>query len=316
MAQLDPAIQKFLDAFNKIPKEVMDNMSVADGRAAYLNFALMNAGEPLRMARVEDTQIFSRRSNVKIPIRIYTPILNKKLPALVYYHGGGWHRGNIATHDSICRYLSDYGEIIVISVEWRLAPEFAFGTGLDDCLDAYLWTHQNAEAYNIDPNRIAVGGDSAGGNMTAVTTQRLRDEGHGPQACFQLLCYPATDLTCSFPSYDEFSQGYFLTKERVISYATDYVKGSVALDNPIASPLKAKDFSNLPPAHIITAGYDPLRDEGHAYFEKLQAAGIPVTYKCYESMIHAFLHMSGSSPAVKVALMEIAAVLKKALYSK
>ncbi|MFN7710613.1 MAG: alpha/beta hydrolase [Holosporales bacterium] len=314
MAPLDPAVQKFLDAFNQIPKAVLDNMSISDGRTAYLNFALMNGGEPLRMARVEDTDIVSPRTQQKIPLRIYTPILNRKLPALVYFHGGGWHRGSIATHDSICRYLSTHAACIVVSVEWRLSPENPFSTGLDDCLDAYLWAHKNAQAYNMDPQRIAVGGDSAGGNMTAVTTQRLRDEKHGPQACFQLMCYPATDLTCSFPSYDTFAEGYFLTKDRVIAYATDYVKDKVALDHPMASPLKAKDFRDLPPAHIITAGYDPLRDEGHAYFEKLQAAGVPATYTCYESMIHAFLHMSGASPAVKEALIEIATVLKNALY--
>lgn len=312
-SKLDPNIKKFLDALNSDHTH-SKTVTVEEGRKAYLTFALSNAGVPLTMPKVEDLLIPGSDQNNKIPIRIYTPILGKTLPALIYYHGGGWQRGDIATHDSICRHLARFGECIVVSVQWRLAPEHKFPVGTNDCFVAYDWVIRNAKNYNIDATRLGIGGDSAGGNMAAVTIQRLR-ETKLEKPIFQLLCYPALDLSCSTWSYQEFAEGFFLTTERVKYYVNGYVNSPSEIENPLVSPLKQKDLTGLPKTHIITAGFDPLRGEGEEYAQLLKNSGIPVTYKCYESMIHAFLHMNGSVPAAEVALQEIGGVVKEALYS-
>jgi acetyl esterase len=311
-SKLDPNIKKFLDSINNQPHTLSKNIDIAAGREAYLMMALTTAGWPLKLARVEDLTVPTADGSYQIPIRIYTPELNKKLPALVYYHGGGWQRGDIATHDSICRHLAKFAGCIVVSVEWRLAPEHKFPTGPNDCLAVYEWVANNGDKYNIDVNRLAIGGDSAGGNMTAVTAQRLR-EINIIQPIFQLLLYPALDLSCSTWSYIDFAEGFFLTTERVKYYVNGYLSSPVDVDNPLASPGKQKDLSKLPRTHIVTAGFDPLRGEGEAYVHRLKDAGIPVTYTCYEGMVHAFLHMNHTVPAVEAALQEISGVLKDAL---
>lgn len=313
LTKLDPNIKKFLDTLNKIPNTHSQDISVEEGRKAYLIFALTNAGWPLTMARVEDLRVPSAETNQSIPIRIYTPVLNKSLPALIYYHGGGWQRGDIATHDSICRHLARFGECIVVSVQWRLAPEHKFPAGPNDCFVAYDWVVRHGKNYNIDTTRLAIGGDSAGGNMTAVTIQRLR-ETDIQKPIFQLLCYPALDLSCSTWSYNEYSEGFFLTTERVKYYVNGYVNSPSDINNPLVSPLKQKDLSGIPKTHIITAGFDPLRAEGELYAQHLKESGIPVTYKCYEDMVHAFLHMNDTVPAVETALQELGGVVKAALY--
>lgn len=313
ISKLDPNIKKFLDSINNVSHTHSSTVSVEDGRKAYLMFGLANAGWPLTMPRVEDVLIPSAELNHQVPIRIYTPILDKKLPALVYYHGGGWQRGDIATHDSICRHLAHFGQCIVVSVQWRLAPEHKFPTGPNDCFVAYDWVVRHGSKYNIDTTRLGIGGDSAGGNMTAITIQRLR-ESNIQKPIFQLLCYAALDLSCSTWSYKDYAEGFFLTTERVQYYVNGYINSSSEIENPLVSPLHQKDLSGIPKTHIITAGFDPLRGEGELYAQRLKEAGIPVTYKCYESMIHAFLHMNDSVPAVETALQELGGVLKEALY--
>ncbi len=311
-SKLDLNIQKFLNIVNSVPPAHAAAMTVAEGREAYLMLALSAAGWPLTLARVEDLTIPAPETTHQIPIRIYTPKLNQKLPALVYFHGGGWQRGDIATHDSICRHFAKFAECIVISVEWRLAPEHPFPSGLEDCLAAYTWVTQNAAQYNIDTTRLAIGGDSAGGNMTAVTTQRLRYIDI-VKPVFQLLLYPALDLSCSTWSYTDFAEKFFLTTEHVKAYVDCYINAAADISDPMVSPLKQPDLSNLPRTHLITAGFDPLRGEGEAYVQRLKDAGINVSYKCYEGMIHAFLHMNHTVPAVEDALQEISSILKDAL---
>ncbi len=310
---VNPQIQQFLDQFNAFMLTQPKQIPVEAGRLAYEHFSIMQSGIPLRLRRVEDLTIPVSNGSTQIPVRIYTPQLGVKLPALVYYHGGGWQRGSITTHDSISRNLAVKANCIVMSVEWRLAPEHKFPIGLEDCWDAYHWFLEHGpKDYNVDPQRIAIGGDSAGGNMTAVTIQRLRNE-NKQLPKFQLLLYAALDLGCSMPSYKTYADGYFLSAEHVQYYVDHYLNSRSEVDDPRASPLRAKDLSGLPATHIVTAGFDPLRAEGQAYYEKLKQFGVPATYQCYESMIHAFLHMTGTVPEVNQILDEIAARLKEGL---
>lgn len=313
MQTVNPQIQQFLDQFNAFMLTQPKQIPVEAGRLAYEHFSIMQSGIPLRLRRVEDLTIPVSKGSAQIPIRIYTPQLGVKLPALVYYHGGGWQRGSITTHDSICRNLAVKANCIVMSVEWRLAPEHKFPIGLEDCWDAYHWFLEHGpKDYNVDSQRVAIGGDSAGGNMTAVTIQRLKNE-NKQLPKFQLLLYAALDLGCSMPSYTTYADGYFLSAEHVQYYVDHYLNSRSEIDDPKASPLRAKDLSGLPETHVVTAGFDPLRAEGQAYYEKLKQFGVPTTYQCYESMIHAFLHMTGTVPEVNQIIDEIAARLKEGL---
>ena len=314
-SKLDPHIQKFLAKLNGIHVDPFDKSSqpdVAQGRHDYLMFSLTNAGWPLSLPRVEDVYIPSADPDHKIPVRIYTPKIDKRLPALIYYHGGGWQRGDLATHDSICRHFARYAECIVIAVQWRLAPEHRFPIGINDCYAAYQWVIQYGKNFNIDTACLAVGGDSAGGNMTAVTVQRLLSSDL-PKPVFQLLLYPSLDLSCSSWSYKDYAEGYFLTAAKVKYYVDGYLNPSDDVSNPLISPLKAPSLAGLPKTHIVTAGYDPLRGEAEMYVQRLREAGVTTTYQCYEGMIHAFLHMNDTVPAVEQALHEISHVLKAAL---
>lgn len=309
---VDPPIQQVLDILNKLPPIDIETYPVAKGREDYLKFSLLHAGWPLRLSRVEDLTIDNADGEHTMGIRIYTPELNKKLPALIYYHGGGWQRGDLATHDSICRHFATFGECIVVAVDWRLAPEHRHPKGINDCLTAYQWVIKNGEKYNIDTQRIGIGGDSAGGNMTAITAHRLRKMDI-QQPHFQLLLYASLDLTMQSSSYKDFAEGYFLTTDRTKFYIDKYINKPEDVEDPLFSPAKEKDLTGLPRTHIITAGFDPLRGESEAYAQRLEAAGNQVSYKCYETMIHAFLHMTHTSPAAKEAIQEISAVLKEAL---
>lgn len=324
ISKLDPNIKEFLDVLNAPAKSSAPHTSlnhdahatespVQEGRHNYLNFALAHAGWPLTLARVEDHTIPSSDPKVMMPIRIYTPTLNQKLPVMIFYHGGGWQRGDIATHDSICRHFARYSGAIVVSVGWRLAPEHKFPTGPNDCLSAYNWVAKHGADYHMDTTRIGISGDSAGGNMTAIVAQRLRGQ-DVVQPILQLMLYPSLDLSCSTQSYVDYAEGFFLTTERVKYYVANYVSSPADIALPECSPLKQKDLSNLPPAHIVTAGFDPLKDEGQAYAKRLEEAGIPTTHKCYEGFIHAFAHMNETSPAVEAALQEISDVIKSHLF--
>lgn len=314
LEQLDPHLKIFLDQLNQL-KYTTDSDTIEKGRRDYLTFALYHAGWPLEIARVEDKRIPSADPDVSLPIRIYTPELQTVLPALVYFHGGGWQRGDIATHDSICRHLANFAGCIVVSVQWRLAPEHLFPIGLNDAIKAYQWVITHGRKFNINTSCVAVGGDSAGGNITAALTLMLRDQ-LLQKPVFQLLLYPSLDLSCQGQSYKDYAEGFFLTTERVKFYISQYIRSPQDILDPLCSPLKALHLAELPPAHIVTCGFDPLKDEGEAYAKKLQAAGVPTTYHCYESLIHAALHMNDTVPAVEDALQEIAGVLQKGLRSQ
>jgi acetyl esterase len=225
---------------------------------------------------------------------------------MVYFHGGGWVVCDLNTHDVVCRRIARRAGAVVVSVDYRLAPEHKFPAAVVDCYAAVVWVEANAVRLGIDPNRIAVGGDSAGGNLGAVISLKSRDE-NGPAIALQVMVYPVTDLSSfTTSSYQEFAAGYQLTKADMEWFRDHYLPSSEDALNPYASPLLARDLRGLPPALIITAECDPLRDEGEAYARRLTAAGVPVTCTRYEGMIHPFFSFSGAIPQALDAIRQVA----------
>jgi len=246
--------------------------------------AISGLGSKPDMASVADRSCPGPACDV--PVRVYVPVDEPgPRPVLVYFHGGGWVIGDLETHDSTARKLAAASGVTVVSVDYRLAPEDPFPAAVDDCLAAVRWVVDNAGDLDVDPSRLAVGGDSAGGNLAAVAAGRLRDD--GVPVAFQLLVYPVTDGTMGLPSYDENAEGYFLTRDTMAWFWDHYVGGEHRT-NPLASPLHAPDeaLAGLPPALVITAEFDPLRDEGEAYAARLRDAGVPVESVRYDGLLH------------------------------
>jgi len=249
-----------------------------------------------------------------VALRAYRPLGAKKgepLPALVYFHGGGWVVGDLDTHDSLCRALANGARCAVFSVDYRLAPEYPFPAAVDDCIAATRFVFQEAASLGVDPGRIAVGGDSAGGNLAAVAALHARDAG-GPPLAFQLLIYPATDQRCGFASHERNGKGFLLTRESIDYFRGRYLPDPGDWTDWRASPLLAREHAALPPALVLTAGYDPLVDEGRAYAEKLRAAGGRVDYREYPDMVHGFILFGGVLDTSNAALAECAKALRGA----
>ena len=241
-----------------------------------------------------------------IPLRMYRGMgtaAGTPLPLLVYFHGGGWTIGDLDTHDIVCRTLANRARCAVIAVDYRMGPEHRFPAAVEDSLAATLWAAEHAFMLGIDATRIAVGGDSAGGNLAAVVAITLRDAG-GLAPVFQALVYPATDQRLDTASHERYGEGYLLTRKAILWFRDNYLSPG-DYDDWRASPLRAADFARLPPAHIITAGYDPLLDEGRAYSDRLVAAGVPVLYECFDGMAHGFLTMGGVIAAAHHALYRV-----------
>jgi acetyl esterase len=287
-------------------------------REAYARLSAMMSREDV--ASVADMSVPTPDGDV--PVRVYVPLADpagpagseEPRPALVYLHGGGWVIGSIETHDHTCRSLANGSGAVVVSVGYRLAPEHLFPAGLDDCLAAVRWVVDNAGELGIDAGRLALGGDSAGGNLAAVITQRLRDG--GPPIRFQLLVYPVVDATLAHPSIDENAEGYFLTKAAMLWFGQNYLAGAGAdPTDPQVSPLLAapEALTGLPPALVVTAEYDPLRDEGEAYAAALRAAGVEATATRYDGVIHGFFQLSDVIPEGKSAIDEACTALRAAL---
>jgi acetyl esterase len=248
----------------------------------------------------------------EIRIRIYSPILRPgALPILVYYHGGGWVVGDLETHDPICRDLAAAAGCIVVAIDYRLAPEHRFPAAVEDAVAAFRWVAAHAAALGGDPARVAVGGDSAGGSLATVTARLTRDDG-GPQPVFQVLVYPGTDFTLSSESHQRLSRGYLLDRELLEWFRGHYLRGPEDYRDPRASPLFAEDLRELPPALLLTAGFDPLRDEGRAYAGRLRDAGVPTELRHYPEAPHGFLSMPLALQAGRKGLEDFAAALRKA----
>ncbi|MGQ0833270.1 MAG: alpha/beta hydrolase [Microthrixaceae bacterium] len=298
-----------LDAMAQAGGVSLAELGAADARTMYKALAAMEHCE--EVARVDDRSIPGADGD--IPLRVYTPhgAIGEAHGVLVWFHGGGWVIGDLDTADSTCRALANRAGCVVVSVDYRLAPEHRAPAALDDCLRALAWTVENFELLGVDASKVAVGGDSAGGNLAALVCQRVRDE-FGPDIDFQLLVYPATDLTLSHPSIDENAEGYFLTKEVMVWFLECYL-GDADPKDPSVSPLHAGDLSGLPPALVITAEFDPLRDEGEAYAVGLSEAGVPVELVRYDGQIHGFVGMATMLEDGRHALDRASAALRAAL---
>jgi acetyl esterase len=247
----------------------------------------------------------------EIPVRIYTPRGQSPSPALIYFHGGGWVLGDLESHDHVCRSLANSASCIVLSVDYRVAPEHKFPTAVYDSYAATEWIADHAAELGVDPSRIAVGGDSAGGNLAAVVSLIARDKG-GPSIAFQLLIYPGTDMRMSMPSIDENADGPLLTKAAMHWFVNHYLNSAGDRTDPLASPLLAPNLRGLPPAYIITAECDPLRDEGNAYGQRLKESGVAVEVQCYEGMPHGFFSFGAALDGGRRAFSEATNRLRSA----
>jgi acetyl esterase len=245
--------------------------------------------------------------------RVYRPVRANRsgAPGLVWFHGGGWVIGSIDSHDGVCRALASRSGVVVVSVDYRLAPEHPFPAAPDDAVAATRWVLENAGSLGIRPAAVAVGGDSAGGNLAALVALNLRGAERVP--AFQLLVYPATDLTRSLPSHRFFGEGLMLPEPAMKWFLRNYLPDPVLERDPRASPLFATDFSGLPPALVVTAGFDALRDEGRAYADRLREAGVAVEYVCSEGSMHGFLHTAGANDESARVLDLVARRLHEAL---
>lgn len=245
----------------------------------------------------------------KFALRVYRPVPGETLPALVYFHGGGWTIGDIDTHDTLCRQLAVGARCVVVSVDYRLAPEHPFPAAVEDCFAATRYVADNAAKLKV--SGIAVGGDSAGGNLAATVALLARDAG-GPRLAFQLLIYPATDQRCASASHERNAQGYLLTRDAIEYFRRAYLPKEQDWTDWRASPLLARSHAGLPPALVTTAGFDPLLDEGRAYAEKLSAAGVRVTYREFADMLHGFVLFGGVVDTANTAVAECCAALRAA----
>lgn len=285
---LHPAAKLILEQMEASGAPAMSTLSPAEARVS-MDISML-AGVTEEVASVKERLIPGPAG--EIPVRIYTPEGQGPFPALIYYHGGGWVIGNLDAVDVPCRQLTNRTGCVVISVDYRLAPEHPFPAPAEDAYAAVEWVAENGESICVDTSKIAVAGDSAGGNLAAVVCLMAKDRG-GPKISYQILFYPVTDHNYETKSYQDNEEGYFLTKDSMIWFWNHYLQEESG-EHPYASPLQAKDVSGLPPALVVTAEYDPLRDEGEAYAKRLFDAGVPVTLKRYEGLIHGFIWMSGA----------------------
>ncbi|MFJ8260481.1 alpha/beta hydrolase [Rummeliibacillus sp. NPDC094406] len=284
---LNPKVELILQQLEGTPST--HQLSPVDARTALAIKEL--AGESVELESVVNQNLDTKVG--KVPVRIYTPVKSKAaLPVFIYYHGGGWVIGDLDAVDIPCRQVASKSGCVVISVDYRLAPEHKFPAAIEDSYAVVEWVIENGAELNIDVSKIAVGGDSAGGNIAAVVSQIARDN-HVDAIVQQILLYPVTDYNLDTESYENFSEGYFLTKADMKWFWNHYLYSDVDGKNPNASPLQAKSLKDLPPALIITAEYDPLRDEGEAYAIRLKEANVPVQLKRYDGTIHGFFWMAG-----------------------
>jgi acetyl esterase len=311
---LHPQARALLDLIEQRGVPPMQSLSPVEARLFYRDRRALTQPDAPPMAEI--AELSAEGPHGAIALRLYRPERRSDaaapLPVLVYFHGGGWTIGDLDTHDVLCRELANGSRCAIVSVDYRMGPEHRFPAAVDDCLAATRWVRREAQALGLDASRLGVGGDSAGGNLAAVVAIAARDSGKLP-ICYQLLIYPATDMRCGHASHTANGKGYLLERETIGYYHDNYIDDPVHDLDWRASPLLCDDLSLLPPALVLTAGFDPLRDEGLEYADALVAAGNRATYVCFERQIHGFITMGKvleeANTAVALCAAELARVL-------
>jgi acetyl esterase len=298
-------------AFQEAGRPAYESLSPAEAREYYRQARFVTNPEPPLLKSVEPLTIPAPHGS--IPARRYTPKTlrqsNGLAPCLIFFHGGGWVIGDLDTHDVVCRKLADEGQLIVISVDYRLAPEHKFPAAVDDALEATAWIAGHAKELGIDASRLLVGGDSAGGNLAAVVALAARD-GNGPTISGQVLIYPATDFSMTHPSHREPETSILLTHSVIRWFRDHYLRSAADEGDWRASPARAERLAGLPPAFVLTAGADPLRDEGEEYAKRLKQAGVAVTFRTFPGQFHGFITMGKLLNQANIAGAEIGAWLR------
>ena len=308
---LDPLLKAFLDQMGAVPGPKMWELSAPEARATFVGLMQLVGPKDVPIGKTENLNVPGPGG--PIPVRIYSPVAagSEPLPALVYYHGGGFVIGDLDTHDGLCRMFANEAGCRVVAIHYRKAPENKFPAAADDAYAVLAWVEANATRLGIDANSIAVGGDSAGGNLAAVAAQIAKEKG-GPKLDLQLLLFPVTQIGGETSSLNEFAVGYFLERKGLDWFYANYLPSGTDKNDPKLSPLRAKDLSGLPAAYIMLGGFDPLHDEGQQYADKLRAAGVPVTVADYPDMVHCFFYLQTVLPQALEAVKKASAALKKA----
>lgn len=312
---LDPDAEKLIGMIREAGRPPMETLSPDEARKAFQAGRTVTQPDPQDVAEVRDLSCPGPHGT--IPLRVYRPIgtaADEVLPALVYYHGGGWLLGDLDSHDVQCRHYANGAKCRVVSVDYRMAPEYRFPAAVDDCAAATAWVFEHAKALGVDAKRVAVAGDSAGGNLAAVIALMARD-GDLPAIAFQVLVYPVTDLAMAFGSYERITSGVPLTSKTMDWFINHYVPAVQDRANWRASPLRAADLAGVAPALVLTASYDPLCDEGVAYAERLEREGVRVIHLHFSDQLHGFVGQGRIIQAGLMALDMMSAALKKALWA-
>ncbi len=311
---LDPQARALLDRAARSRLPSFHTLAPSEARRLYRESGKVLLPPQVEVAEV--TNLAFTGPAGRVAARLYIPAaepVSRQFPVCLYFHGGGWTFGDLDTHDNVCRTFAKFGRFVVASIDYRLAPEHRFPAAIDDALAALRWIRAEGSALGIDPRNIAVAGDSAGGNIAAALALLARDE--GITLTMQALFYPAPDLRVNTPSHFEFAHGFILERETISWTRGNYI-ALEQVEDPRASPLLASDHRGLAPAYIVTAGFDPLLDEGAAYADKLSAAGVPVIYECFEGMVHGFVTMGGVLAAAEHALYRVGHALKQAFQER
>jgi len=306
---MDPKFEKYLKEIKLNQKTAFSIPDLEKARIIADEITTFETSKPEKVFDLTDIVIRGYKND--ITLRFYKPERKPPLPILLFLHGGGWVFGNLKNYESFCTQIVNLSSCAVVSVGYNLAPEHKFPEPVEDCYSALKWILENGDKYGLDPSRLIICGDSAGGNISAAITLIARDRGLSSIG-YQVLIYPAVDLSSfDYESFKLFGTGNLLDTEDMPLGIERYLNSEDERFNPYVSPILAKDFSNLPPAYVITAGYDVLRDQGHEYAIELAKAGVPVAIRCYKEFMHGFFTMDAVSEAVRPAIIETAEFLKK-----